>query len=188
MGAYEKGRNHMVFSIEMIDNSHAEDVKIKNDPFSQYGKMVPLFDGKNWTYKTELFPAEKVEEFCFPDEDYDFEEMQQECYFIGAYGEDGTCIGLALYRKPFYDYLYLEDLKVCQSYRHQGVGAALLQQGNVLAKENGYRGVYVIAQDDNLSACRFYVENGFEIGGYDNKIYTGTSQEGKGNIIFYKNL
>ena len=30
MGAYEKGRNHMVFSIEMIDNSHAEDVKIKN--------------------------------------------------------------------------------------------------------------------------------------------------------------
>ena len=131
---------------------------------------------------------EKITSFRFPDEDYDFEALQADCYFVGAYSEDGKCIGLALYRKPFYDYLYLEDLKVCRTFRRQGIVAPLLQQGDILARENGYRGVYVIAQDDNLSACRFYAGHGFEIGEYDNKLYTGTSQEGKSDIIFYRDL
>ncbi|HNX16683.1 MAG TPA: GNAT family N-acetyltransferase, partial [Bacilli bacterium] len=45
---------------------------------------------------------------------------------------------------------------------------------------------YTIAQDNNLSACLFYLNNGFRIGGLDTEIYKGTPQEGKSDIFFYK--
>ncbi len=48
------------------------------------------------------------------------------------------------------------------------------------------QGVYTIGQDNNLSACLFYLRNGFEIGGFDNRVYRGTGQEGKANILFYR--
>ena len=54
-----------------------------------------------------------------------------------------------------------------------------------LAREKGYRGIYVIAQDNNLGACLFYLKCGFRIGGFDTEIYRGTAQEGKSDIIFY---
>jgi len=55
-----------------------------------------------------------------------------------------------------------------------------------IAKEEGYIGLYTIAQDNNLSACLFYLNNGFRIGGLDTEIYKGTPQEGKSDIFFYK--
>ena len=40
-------------------------------------------------------------------------------------------------------------------------------------------------QDNNLSACLFYLKNGFRIGGLDTEVYGGTNQEGKADILFY---
>ena len=53
------------------------------------------------------------------------------------------------------------------------------------ARERGYIGLFTQAQDNNLNACLFYLHTGFEIGGFDNHVYNGTSQEGKADIIFY---
>lgn len=44
------------------------------------------------------------------------------------------------------------------------------------------------AQDTNLNACLFYLSVGFVIGGFDNRLYTGTSQAGKADITFYLDL
>lgn len=41
-------------------------------------------------------------------------------------------------------------------------------------------------QDNNLSSCLFYLHNGIEIGGFDSRVYRGTLQEGKANILFYR--
>ena len=35
-----------------------------------------------------------------------------------------------------------------------------------VATEHGYRGIYAVAQDNNLAACKFYLKNGFVIGGF----------------------
>ena len=47
----------------------------------------------------------------------------------------------------------------------------------------GYR-----MQDNNLDACRFYLAQGFRIGGFDNRVSTGTSQAGKADLYFYLDL
>lgn len=42
--------------------------------------------------------------------------------FVGAYNENGKCIGLAVYKKDWLKYIYLEDLKVYKEYRGHGIG------------------------------------------------------------------
>lgn len=146
--------------------------------------MLPSYNNGKWNYTELLFPAENVTEMCFPDEDYDFEEMSQNSIFLGAYDGD-ACVGLAILQQDFFKYMYLYDLKVAPSFRGKGVGAMLIQRSKEIAAERGYRGLYTQGQDNNLGACRFYLKNGFVIGGLNTNVYKGTPQEHKKDIFFY---
>ncbi len=170
--------------IRIIDDASRENVRLPNEPFALYGRMIPTFDGEKWDHTIWLCPEEQISEMCFPDENYDYEAMKANTVFLGAY-EKKTCIGLALLQDPFFKYLYLYDLKVRGQYRRHGVGTALIERAGKIALAKGCRGIYTVAQDNNLSACKFYLKNGFQIGGFDNRVYTGTSQEGKADIVFY---
>lgn len=61
----------------------------------------------------------------------------------------------------------------------------LIEKSKEIALEHGYRGLYTQGQDNNLAACLLYIKNGFVIGGLDTHVYTGTTQEGKKDILFY---
>lgn len=126
--------------------------------------------------------------------------MSENSTFIGAYdgkcddesirgaagGADAdNCIGLAVMQEGFFKYMYLCDLKVSAAARGRGIGMKLIERAKELAREKGYRGIYVIAQDNNLGACLFYLKCGFRIGGFDTEVYRSTAQEGKSDIIFY---
>ena len=106
----------------------------------------------------------------FPDEDYDFDQLQKDAFPVGAYDECGRCVGLAIYRRDWFRYLYLDDLKVCRDWRRMGVGAALLDEGLRIAREQGCLGVYTIGQHNNLSACLFYLRHGLQIGGQNTRV------------------
>ena len=121
----------------------------------------------------------------FPDENYDFDEMDRKGIIFGAY-EEGKCIGIAIYQDFWLKHLYLYDLKVKAEARGKGVGKLLIEAGMKGARERGYIGLYTIAQDNNVNACMFYLKAGFQIGGFDNRVYAGTSQANKADIIFYK--
>lgn len=173
-----------MIEIKIIDAEHKQDINIPNEPFSLFGRMVPSYTGEIWSYDTVLFEKDKIGEMCFPDENYDFDAMQSNSVFIGAY-EGEKCVGLVIIQDAWMKYMYLYDLKVSSECRHGGVGTKLLEKAKEVAASRGYRGIYTIGQDNNLAACKFYVKSGFTIGGFDNHVYTGTSQEGKADIIFY---
>ena len=71
---------------------------------------------------------------------------------------------------------------------HSTFNKQVLEKAKELAAKKGYLGIYTQAQDNNLSACLFYLNNGFRIGGLDTEIYNGTNQEGKADILFYLDL
>ena len=171
-----------MIEIRIIDFAHKKDINIANQPFLIYGRMVPSYTGKQWNYTIEKFNSEL--EMCFPDENYDFEEMSKNSVFIGAY-DRGKCIGLAIMQQGFFKYMYLYDLKVDKAYRGKGIAGKLIEQAKAIAKEAGYRGIYTQGQDNNLGACLFYIKTGFRIGGFDTEVYKGTNQEGKSDIYFY---
>lgn len=168
----------------VIDQEHSGDINLKNEPFSLYGKVVPTFVDGKWDYSIQRFPEEQVAEMCFPDENYDYDQLVKDHVFIGAY-DGGNCVGLAILSDGMFQYMYLDDLKVFREYRKQGVGKALIEKALETARQRNYHGIYTIAQDNNVSACKFYLKMGFEIGGFDNRVYRGTSQEGKADIVFY---
>lgn len=168
--------------IKRITRENAADLNLKNEAFPMPGKFIPELKDGVWSYRTE--PFEKVETMIFPDENYDFDEISAKGAIFGAY-EDGKCIGVAIYQDYWLKYMYLYDLKVSSAARGTGVGKALIQAGLEEAKARGYIGLYTQAQDNNLNACMFYLKAGFEIGGFDNHVYGGTSQEHKADIIFY---
>ena len=172
-----------MIQIRKITAEHAADANIKNEPFSLWGRMIPsLCDGK-WTYA--VVKNDDVTEMCFPDLPYD--PSRDEAVFLGAY-EGENCVGLAVLRTDMFRYLYLDDLKVDQAYRGRGIGSQLIEACMEEAGRTGKQGVYTVAQDNNLSACLFYLHCGFEIGGFDNRAYRGTVQEHKADIFFYRDV
>ena len=172
-----------MISIKIIENDQKDDIKITNEPFSIFGKMIPKFDGK-WSFDIEFFEDNAVFDMCFPDEDYDFDSLCGDHTFSGAYDGD-KCVGLAVLKRDFFKYMYLYDLKVSYAYRRRGIGKMLIEKAKEVAISAGYRGIYLHAQDNNLNACLFYISYGFYIGGFDTNLYKGTSQEDKSDITFY---
>lgn len=170
--------------IRIIDSGHREDIRIRNEPFELWGRMKPTFIDGKWDYTIEKLPVQDITDMCFPDENYDSDAMRKDSIFLGAYDKD-KCIGLAVLQQGFFSYMYLFDLKVNKAYRGKGIAAMLIEKAKQVALENNYRGIYTQGQDNNLSACLFYVKSGFHIGGLDTDVYKGTSQEGKSDIIFY---
>lgn len=178
----------IMYTIQRITEENKSDIHLLNEPFKIWGRMTPLFDGKAWSYQTKELPQDKQYEMCFPDFENNYDEMKSEYFFAGAYDGQGTCIGLAVYKNDWFDYLYLDDLKVNGSHRGHGIGKMLIEEGKKIALENGYHGIYTIGQDNNLSADLFYLKNGFEIGGFNTQVYKGTKQEGKSDIYFYLDI
>ena len=170
-----------MIEIKRLGAADVRDANLPNEPFPLWGRMIPALENGVWSWRTEAF-AERTE-MCFPDFPYD--PADENAAFLGAY-ENGVCVGLAVLRRAMFRYLYLEDLKVCRAQRGKGVGARLIEACMDFAAGKGMQGVYVVAQDNNLDACLFYLRRGFAIGGFDNRAYRGTAQAHKADIYFYR--
>ncbi len=171
-----------MIEIKRIGEANKQDIRLPNEPFALFGRMLPRYIDGKWSYSVERF--ETVSEMRFPDENYDFDAMAGNSVFLGAY-DGGRCVGLAILQQAFFKYMYLYDLKVNRDYRGCGTAKKLIEAARTVALDSGYRGVYTIGQDNNLAACLCYIKSGFRIGGLDTEVYKGTKQEGKADIIFY---
>lgn len=175
-----------MIEIKIIDAQHKSDINIPNEPFQMFGKVIPIYNGEKWTYELHRYSQGSISEMCFPDENYDFDSMN-DSIFIGAY-EDEKCVGLAILQPGFFKYMYLYDLKVSKEYREKHIGKKLIEFAKKVAVQHGFCGLYTQGQDNNPGACLFYLHTGFYIGGLDTNIYRHTKQEGKADIIFYSEI
>lgn len=74
-----------MIEIRVIEREHKEDIRLPNQPFPLFGRMIPSYSGGVWSYTVEKFPT--ATEMCFPDEEYDYEAMKGDMVFLGAYEE-----------------------------------------------------------------------------------------------------
>jgi ribosomal protein S18 acetylase RimI-like enzyme len=77
-------------------------------------------------------------------------------------------------------YAYIEDIVVDVNYRRRGIGRALIRQAIAWAQENGFPGIMLETQDNNVAGCGLYQSCGFTLNGFDTGLYRGidpTSQE-----------
>lgn len=171
--------------IRKITRENAGDLRLKNEPFAMPGKFVPSLRNGQWNYTVELYDTPTT--MTFQDETYDLDIIDQEGCAFAAY-KNGKCVGLIVLKERFWKYLYIHDLKVSAGARGKGIGRALVQAAAREAEMRQLCGLYLQAQDTNLNACLFYLRMGFAIGGFDNHLYTGTTQAGKADVTFYLDI
>lgn len=140
----------MSIQIKAIHNQI--DINLPNEPFKIWGQMIPSLENGKWDYTIKRF--EQTSTQCFPNENYDYDDN---AIYLGAY-EGEKCIGLAILQKDMFKYLYLDDLKVNSAYRKHGIGSKLIAACMNEAKKRKMQGIYTIGQDNNLSACLFYLK------------------------------
>lgn len=170
----------MEYKIITVENK--QDIQLPNEPFDLFGRMHVNRMAGEWSYEIELFSERET--MVFPEENYDIEQIENNGFAIGAY-HNNICIGIAIYEFSWNKYIYLSDLKVKREFRKMGIAAGLIREGQKYAKKYEYKGIYTVAQDNNLAACKFYLKQGFEIGGLNTRSYGHTKQEGKFDIYFY---
>lgn len=63
-----------MITVKIIDKAHEADINIKNEPFCLFGRMLPSYNGGEWSYMTERFDT--AEKMCFPNENYNYNELE----------------------------------------------------------------------------------------------------------------
>lgn len=77
------------------------------------------------------------------------------------------CVGCTPRDNLFYgEHLYIDDLVVDSSLRSQGLGAAILEEAEHLAKSQGLGKIVLDSGLQRTSAHKFYQRNGFSIQSY----------------------
>ena len=137
-----------------------------NEPFPVTGRILPRFTEGVWSYEEELYDTPS--EICFPDDKLDWSAYidSSEKIVLLAFHED-TCIGQIRLVKDWNRFAYIENIAVKKDFRKSGVGHLLLEAAEIWAKGQSLIGLSLEAQNDNLIACRFYVKEGFVLGGVD---------------------
>lgn len=137
-----------------------------NESFPIIGKILPSFSNGVWSYEEELYDTPT--EIRFPDDKLDWFAYidSSEKIVLLAFHEDG-CIGQIRLVKDWNRFAYIENIAVRSNFRKTGVGHLLLEAAETWAKEQSLIGLSLEAQNDNLIACRFYVKEGFVLGGVD---------------------
>ncbi|WP_438434049.1 GNAT family N-acetyltransferase [Gorillibacterium sp. sgz500922] len=143
-----------------------EDIHKTNDSFKVFGKVVPRFQSGKWSFEETLF--DETKEIRFPDDTLDWScyiNREDKALFL-AYKKT-NCIGQIRIIKDWNRFCYIENIAVKKEFRGSGIGKLLLTEAEEWAKQRNLIGMSLEAQDDNLGACRFYVKQGFLLGGVD---------------------
>ncbi|MEI2666827.1 GNAT family N-acetyltransferase [Rossellomorea sp. LJF3] len=143
-----------------------EDIHKTNDSFKVFGKLVPSFQSGKWSFEEKLF--DETKDIRFPDDKLDWSQYissEDKALFL-AY-KNNECIGQIRVVKDWNRFCYIENIATKKEYRGSGVGALLLNKAEEWAKQRELIGMSLEAQDDNLGACRFYMKQGFILGGVD---------------------
>ena len=86
---------------------------------------------------------------------------------------DNIIAGELRLRKNWNNYAYIEDIAVDAEFRRRGIGRSLINKAIQWAKEKNLPGVMLETQNNNVAGCMLYQSCGFELAGFDRRLYQG---------------
>lgn len=119
---------------------------------------------RNWQYK-DILRISEIEEECFPEEHWTFQMLASSFEtetFFGILAEDGDeIIGYGGVTVAV-DTADVANVAVTESYRHSGVGTAIIENLCKIAKEKGALKLFLEVRVSNADAMKLYLKNGFK--------------------------
>jgi len=159
-----------MIKIVELDETNMDDWDLSNTPFELTGRINPTLKNGEWTISETPFETAKITKFPAekPDASY-LTDPQKQLYFAYL---DGENVGQIRMFRNWNKFCYIENIAIKEDYRHEGIGQQLFSAAEKWARDNGYIGLQLEAQDDNLNACQFYQKRGLQLGGADTLFYT----------------
>ncbi len=84
------------------------------------------------------------------------------------------------------DMAVLWDIRISPHHQRKGIGNALFARAVDWAKERGCKVLKIETQNNNTNACKFYLNQGCELGGINRFAYSDFPEEVQ--LLWYKNL
>src|SRR6266540_4380083 len=161
----------MKIIIREIDQYNVEDFDRCDSSFTVSSKLILNAENGTISYTIVDVPPYtkqyRAEEF---DSKFYLDHPDRAIFF--AYLEEELAGEIRL-RKNWNGYAYIDSIAVDSKFRNQGVGRALIKQAMEWAKTKDFPGVMLETQDNNVTACHFYENCGFELRGFDTHLYKG---------------
>jgi streptothricin acetyltransferase len=106
---------------------------------------------------------------------HDYIDHPDKTVFL-AYLED-VIAGEIRLRKNWNHYAYVEDIVVDAGFRRRGIGRSLIHKAIQWAKEKSLPGIMLETQNNNVAGCSLYRSFGFELAGFDRRVYQGINPQ-----------
>ncbi|UDF28238.1 UNVERIFIED_ORG: GNAT family N-acetyltransferase [Roseateles sp. XES5] len=98
---------------------------------------------------------------------------------------DKTPVGYIALSIGWNNFAVVDDLAVDVEWRGTGAAQRLMQQAADWAGERGLPGLRLETQTNDVAACRFYLRQGFALGGFDRHLYEGLSPGTRETALFF---
>ena len=118
------------------------------------------------------------------DTDYGFNEVPP-TVFIAEVDRSAKPAGRIRLLKWWNQFGYIEDLVVNPDHRGLGIGRKLIERGIQWAREQGFPGVMLETQDDNVPACELYASCGFVLSGFDRNVYKAINPNTRETALYW---
>jgi streptothricin acetyltransferase len=171
----------MEITIRKIDPQEAQQTKSFSRKSMVTSRLVLGIENEKLVYTVvHVEPYER--DVPAEDVDYGFDESGPTIFFAEEIGKLAGRIKMLRWWNRF---AYVEDLVVNPEYRGAGIGRLLLERGIQWARENGYPGVMLETQDDNVPACTLYQSCGFVLSGFDRNVYRAIHPDTKETALYW---
>lgn len=155
----------MNIALRQMDSQSLRQVDTFNRNSIVKEHLVLHVEANNITYS--IITVEPYEKILDADsEDYltFIDNPQKVIFFADVDGKPAGQIKIIPWWNKF---AYVEELIVDTEYRGKGIGQALMHRAIEWTKQQGFPGLTLETQDNNVPACKFYEKCGFVLGGFD---------------------
>ncbi len=173
----------MEITLRKIDPHESPQTKFFSRKSLVSSRLVLKMEDENLTYT--IAPVAAYEkDYAAEDVDYGFDNDSTTVFFAEM-DRSAKPAGRIKMMKWWNQFGYVEDLVVNPEYRGLGIGRKLLERGIQWARENGFPGVMLETQDNNVPACMLYQSCGFVLGGFDRNVYKAINPDTKETALYW---
>ncbi len=173
----------MEITIRKIEPHESPQTKFFSRKSLVSSRLVLKMEDENLSYT--IAPVAAYErDYAAEDTDYGFDNDSTTVFFAEV-DRSAKLAGRIKMMKWWNQFGYVEDIVVNPEYRGMGVGRKLLERGIQWARENGFPGVMLKTQDNNVPACMLYQSCGFVLGGFDRNVYKAINPNTKETALYW---
>ncbi|QRI62059.1 GNAT family N-acetyltransferase [Shinella sp. PSBB067] len=151
-------------------------------PFLVTREAVPPFEGDWLTHARPVEPYPKAYGFD-PQEMEEHIADDDKALFVAV--GDEIPVGYVALSAGWNNLAFVDDIAVDAQWRGTGAAQRLMHQALDWAGQKALPGIRLETQTNNVAACRFYLRQGFVLGGHDRHLYEGLSPGTRETALFF---